>query len=300
MFLLPTAGLVASCELLAGINDITYSPDASSGPQVTGDVASSGVAQSGDEGQPQTTGNPVQSGSAGQSGTGESDQDVAIPSSGASSGASQSGSTSGTATTKDSGADATVEASEPRESSTSDVSRICVPGSGGGQLPFVVDSVYAPTGLFGMGMTTTTAACTVARASPTPKGNCHTATYTPTAGGAFAGVFWQDNFNWGTQGGYSIPQGATKITFSARGNAGGETVSFIAGYSGAATPTTPCTDTIRADSMPLVLTTTWTAYTLPLTGTYPDGVLGAFGWEATAPDASAPAITFYIDGIEYQ
>jgi hypothetical protein len=167
-------------------------------------------------------------------------------------------------------------------------------------LPFVVDSVYAPTGLFGMGMTTTTSACTVARSSPQPKGNCHTATYTPTAGGAFAGVFWQDNFNWGTQGGYSIPPGATKITLFARGIAGGETVSFIAGYSGAATPTTPCTDTIRADSMPLVLTTTWTAYTLPLTGTYPDGVLGAFGWEANAPDASGATITFYIDGIEYQ
>jgi hypothetical protein len=300
VFLLPTAGLLASCELLAGIDDITYSPEASSAPPFTGDVASSGSSQSGDEAQPQTTGNSGQSGAAEQSGSSEADQDVAAPSSGASSGSAQSGSTSGATATKDSGPDSTVEASEPRESSTADVSRICVPGSGGGQLPFVVDSVYAPTGMFGTGTTTTSSACTVARSSPTPKGNCHTATYTPTAGGAFAGVFWQDNFNWGTQGGYSIPPGATKITFFARGNAGGETVSFIAGYSGAATPATPCTDTIRADSMPLVLTTTWTAYTLALTGTYPDGVLGAFGWEANAPDASAPTITFYIDGIQYQ
>jgi hypothetical protein len=300
----PAAGLVAGCELIAGIDDITYSPDAASTGASSGDLSSTGSAISGDDGQSQTTGS-AQSGMAAQSGSAESDQDGVAPMQEASSGSAQSGSSSGSVsssgseTPKDSGADVTVDAS-PRDSSTSDVSGICVPGSGSGTLPFVVDSVYAPTGSFGTGSTSTLDTCAVARSSATAKGSCHTASYTVTAGGPFAGEFWQDNFNWGTQGGYSIPPGATKITFSAMGKVGGEKVSFVAGYSGSPTPATPCTDTIRGSLGPVTLTTAWMPYTMPLTGGYTNGVLGAFGWEANAPGAAGTTIDFYVDNIEYQ
>jgi hypothetical protein len=318
LFLLLASGLVAGCELLAGIEDITYSPDGGSRGAPSGAVGSSGnVAQAGD-GQPQTTGTSETSGSGAQSGSAQAGQDDDATASGGSgsisqsgssgsvaSGSTRSGSTSGSSgsAVRDSGPDSTVGSSgsgEPRDTSTGDVNRVCVPTSAAGTLPFVVDSVYSPTGVFGTGAIATGATCAVARSSATAKGSCHTATYTPADAGTFGGVFWQDDFNWGTEGGYAIPAGATKITFSAMGKAGGEKVSFIAGYSGAATAATPCTDTIRADSGALTLTTTWTAYTITLSGGYPEGVLGAFGWEANAPGAPASTLTFYIDDIQYQ
>jgi hypothetical protein len=316
LFLLLASGFVAGCELLAGIDDITYSPDA--GMATSGAVGSSGnLAQAGD-GQPQTTGTSEASGSGAQSGSVQAGQDDDATASGASgsisqsgssgsvaSGSTRSGSTSGSSGSalRDSGPDSTVGSSgsaEPRDTSTGDVNRVCVPTSAAGTLPFVVDSVYAPTGVFGTGALATGATCAVARSSAMAKGSCHTATYTPADAGTFGGVFWQDDFNWGTQGGYAIPACATKITFSAMGKAGGEKVSFIAGYSGAATAATPCTDTVRADSGPLTLTTTWTPYTITLSGGYPEGVLGAFGWEADAPGAPASTLTFYVDDIQYQ
>jgi hypothetical protein len=311
-FLLPGAGLVAGCEILAGIEDITYSPEA--GLASSGHLASSGGVQpSGDETQASgATGSPDQSGTAQQSGAiAQADEDGAAPPmpDASSSGSTQpsgstSGSTSGSGSVslKDSGPDATVDASPPetRDASTADVNRVCIPGSAAGQLPFVVDSEYQPTGSYGTGTTSTSSTCTVARSSATAKGNCHTATYTVVAGGAFAGVFWQYNFNWGAEGGYQIPAGATKITFSAMGAAGGEKVGFNAGYTGAPTAATPCTDTIRANTNTLTLTTSWTAYSMALSGGYPEGVLGAFGWEANAPDAAGTGITFYVDDIQYQ
>src|SRR5580658_2643102 len=262
------------------------STGATAGAASGGVTASSGSSSSGNvsTGSPSMSGVPMGSGSSAPSGT-------------------ASGETAASGTTMGSdAADASTppEASEPLDASFGDVNRVCVPGPASGQLPFVVDSEYQPTGSFGTGTTSTSMACTVARSSVTAKGNCHTATYTVVAGGAFAGVFWQYNFNWGAEGGYQIPAGATKITFSAMGAAGGEKVSFIAGVTGAPTPATPCTDTIRANTNTLTLTTSWTAYSMALSGGYPEGVLGAFGWEANAPDAAGTGITFYVDDIQYQ
>ena len=317
-FLLPGAGLAAGCEILAGIDNITYSPEA--GLASSGNPGSSGSVQTSGDGEQASgaTGSPDQSGTVQQSGTGtQADDDGTAPpmpeaSSSGSTQATTSGSTtgsgsgssagSGSGSVKDSGLDATVEASSSgmRDSSTADVNRVCIPGSASGQLPFVVDSEYQPTGAYGTGTTNTSTACSVARSSATAKGSCHTATYTVVAGGTFAGVFWQYNFNWGAEGGYQIPAGATKITFSAMGAAGGEKVTFNAGYTGPTTAATPCTDTIRASTNTLTLTTTWTAYSMVLSGGYPEGVLGAFGWEANAPGAAGSSITFYIDDIQYQ
>src|SRR5580658_3885472 len=150
-------------------------------------------------------------------------------SSGASAGLSASGSVAGTGPPTDGGPDATEESTSGPQDSSTDVNPVCIPGSAGGTLPFVVDSVYSPTGIFGTGTAATSDSCSVARSSATAKGACHSVIYTSAGASSFAGVFWQDDFNWGTQGGYMIPPGATKITFSAMGQAGGEQVSFIAG-----------------------------------------------------------------------
>ncbi len=250
-----------------------------------------------------------QSGTNQQSGTTvQPDEDVVTPpmaeaSSGSmeSTSGSSSGSRSGSTSIKDAGPDVTVEASSPVvDSSSADVNRVCVPGSSAGQLPFVVDSQYAPTGSFGTGTTSTSATCAVARASAAAKGSCHTATYAVVAGGTFAGVYWQYSFDWGATGGYQIPPGATKITFTAMGKVGGEKVSFIAGYTGAPTAATPCTDSIRGNTNVVTLNSTWTGYSMTLSGGYPEGVLGAFGWEANAPGAPGTTITFYVDDIQYQ
>jgi hypothetical protein len=179
--------------------------------------------------------------------------------------------------------------------------------------------------------------CAGSRSSRAALGMCHTVIYTPIAPctpiafppGAttqgWAGVVWQHpGGNWGTQPGYLIPAGATKVSFWAKGAAGGEQVNFLAGgtgYGAAPTATAPCSDPISA-STKITLTTTWKQYTFPIGSTYASGVLTAFGFSLAAnaqpgyvpPDGGMPVCgadagpsghagaptTFYIDDIEWQ
>jgi hypothetical protein len=174
----------------------------------------------------------------------------------------------------------------------------------------------------------------------TGRGTCHTVTYAPLAPNTpigyppgattmgWAGVAWQYPLNnWGSSVGYAIPAGATKVSFYAKGAVGGETVSFWAGaISGGGTL---CSDPFMPGTNPatkITLTTTWTQYTMPITGTYAKGVITAFGYslanqvpagmgdggaaEAGAADAAAtdagdagsgfPAVTFYVDDVVWQ
>src|SRR3954452_23930957 len=110
-------------------------------------------------------------------------------------------------------------------------------------LPFVVDSAFVTSGFMGDGATAGVVTmvpakpgdstdCNGARASPTSVGSCHSIVYAPpTSGGeGWAGVYWQyPANNWGTKPGYGIPAGAKKVTFKAKGAAGGEKVAFLAG-----------------------------------------------------------------------
>jgi hypothetical protein len=182
--------------------------------------------------------------------------------------------------------------------------------------------------------------CAGSRSSPAALGSCHTVIYTPLApctpiaypSGAttqgWAGIVWQHpSGNWGTSPGYLIPPGATKLSFWAKGAAGGEALSFFVGgtgYGAAPTASAPCADPVSA-SIKATLTTTWTQYTIPLGGTYGTGVLTGFGFSLAAnaqpgyvapkggpPVCSAadagtidagsggPSTTFYIDDIEWQ
>ena len=157
-----------------------------------------------------------------------------------------------------------------------------------------------------MGITmTATCAAAIGRAVTGAVGECHTVIFAPDmddAGLSWAGVEWQyPANNWGAAPGLLVPAGATQITFYARGALGGEKVTFSAGGTGVASATAPCVDTVVGTTADTALTTTWTQYTIPLTGTYAGGVLNGFTWVAAADEIpnGAATETFYIDDIEW-
>jgi hypothetical protein len=178
-------------------------------------------------------------------------------------------------------------------------------------LPFTVSDHFAPTGFMGDGvaagsitMTTDATAC-AGEPAAAMAGNCYTVTYQPQpivapAPSTWGGVYWQypDN-NWGALAPDTVAAGAKSITFYAKGKNGNESVTFQAGgITNTISATTPYTDTFTIRQT-FALTTTWTKYTLPLTGlTYGGGVLGGFAWVATA--TSANPIVFFVHGIVWQ
>jgi hypothetical protein len=175
-------------------------------------------------------------------------------------------------------------------------------------LPLTVSDHYAPSG--GMGdaavvgavtIGTDGAACSAAPAAAL-KGACYTVTYKPQpivapATSTWAGFYWQypDN-NWGTTQPLTVATGAKDVSFYAKGMAGGESIEFEAG--GIMNQTMPFADGFSVNQT-IKLTTTWTKYTLSMTGkTYAGGVLGAFAWVAQAPNANT--VTFFVTGIVWE
>jgi hypothetical protein len=174
-------------------------------------------------------------------------------------------------------------------------------------LPVIVSDHYAPSG--GMGdaavlgsvtIATDGAACSAAPAAAL-KGACYTVTYKPQpivapATSTWAGFYWQypDN-NWGSTQPLTIASGAKDISFYAKGMAGGESIEFEAG--GIMSQTMPFQDGFSVNNT-FKLTTAWTKYTLPMPGSYAGGVLGAFAWVATAPNANT--VTFFVTGIVWE
>ncbi|HEX6836554.1 MAG TPA: hypothetical protein VF334_08265 [Polyangia bacterium] len=180
----------------------------------------------------------------------------------------------------------------------------------GGALPFVVDTVFVSSGFMGDGSTAGTIAmvpaktgdstdCNGMRASSSAAGSCHAVTYTPPASGGmgWGGVFWQyPANNWGMKAGYALPAGAKKVTFQARGQKGGEKVTFLAG--GIQGAGNPYTDSVKA-TVTVTLTNTWMPYSIDLSGQSYSQVLGGFGWTMVATDAGARG-AFFVDDIEWQ
>jgi hypothetical protein len=178
-------------------------------------------------------------------------------------------------------------------------------------LPFNVSDHFSPTGFMGDGvvagsitMTTDATAC-AGEPAAAMAGNCYTMTYQPQpivapAPSTWGGVYWQypDN-NWGALPPDTVAAGAQAISFYAKGKNGNESVTFQAGgIVNAISTTTPYTDTFTIRQT-FALTTTWTKYTLPLTGlTYSAGVLGGFAWVVTATNANP--IVFFVHGIVWQ
>lgn len=113
----------------------------------------------------------------------------------------------------------------------------------------------------------------------------------------WAGIYWLNPpNNWGSKkGGFNLT-GASKLTFWAKGEVGGEVIQevTIGGISG----NYPDTDT--AVIGPVILSNEWRQYTIDLRGKDLSYISGGFSWstsEDVNPDA---ACTFYIDEVKYE
>jgi len=129
--------------------------------------------------------------------------------------------------------------------------------------------------------------------------SCVRIEYANNSGTRWAGMYWQHPANnWGNtpDAGFDL-QGATKLTFWARGEKGGEVVNeFKVGgiVSG---------EYIDSDSVsigPIQLSQEWQKYEIDLRGRDLSYIIGGFCW-ATNIDVNDPeGIVFYVDDIRYE
>lgn len=113
-------------------------------------------------------------------------------------------------------------------------------------------------------------------------------------GGDWGGIAWQDPpSDWGDKNGGRNLTGATKLTFWARGSAGGERVDF---FFGTIKPPKPYYDT-DTSKISATLTTDWKQYTIDLTGKNLTRIKTGFGWSLAG---QGRPVTFYIDDIQYE
>jgi hypothetical protein len=123
-------------------------------------------------------------------------------------------------------------------------------------------------------------------------------TYTAkmTQGAGWTGMYWQQPANnWGDKkGGYNLT-GATKLTFWARGEKGGEKFSDF--KMGGITGEYPDSDS--ASSGPIQLTNTWAKYSIDLKDKDLSNVIGGFCWSASKDD-NPDGFVVYLDDIVYE
>jgi hypothetical protein len=127
---------------------------------------------------------------------------------------------------------------------------------------------------------------------------CMKIVYTGKAsqGARWAGVYWQyPPNNWGVvDASYDLSQ-ATKITFWARGEKGGERIEEfkMGGIMG------EFSDSDTAGIGPVILNKDWTQYTIDLKGKDASYIIGGFCW-VTNIDVNPEGATFYLDEIKYE
>jgi hypothetical protein len=111
----------------------------------------------------------------------------------------------------------------------------------------------------------------------------------------FGGVAWQDPANdWGdVKGGHDL-SGATKLTFWARGQTGGEMISFKMGILG---KDKKFPDSDHAELSDVVLTPDWKQYSIDLADKDLSCIKTGFVWSLAS--AGRP-VTFYLDDIQYE
>lgn len=165
-------------------------------------------------------------------------------------------------------------------------------------LPFVIysdgdqaDPPYVPSGY--MGNTAAIKLDEKAAASPHAGKTCLKVDY--TAGDNWGGVVWQSPANdWGDKpGGWNI-NGAHKLTFWAKGEKGGEVVTFLFGLIG---NDKAYHDSAAGKLEDVALTKDWKQYSLDLTGKDLSRIKTGFAWTLAA---KGQPITFYLDDIQYQ
>ncbi len=116
-----------------------------------------------------------------------------------------------------------------------------------------------------------------------------------TASTDWGGVVWQSPANdWGDLAGGKNLTGATKLTFWARGEKGGEVVTFLCGV---ISRDKPFFDTVQTKLDKAALTPEWKQYTIDLKGKDLSRVKTGFGWTLAA---NGQPVTFYLDDIKYE
>jgi len=129
--------------------------------------------------------------------------------------------------------------------------------------------------------------------------SCMRTDYKNNSGTRWAGIYWQNPANnWGTvpDAGFDL-RGATKLTFWARGQEGGEVINEfkIGGISSG-----EHIDSDSASIGPVRLTKDWKKYEIDLRGRDLSYVIGGFCW-ATNIDVNNPeGIVFYLDEVRYE
>lgn len=163
---------------------------------------------------------------------------------------------------------------------------------------FLLDSQYYPSGLMG-DVVNQGGKVTLAKETATVEGRPVVSTKIDYKRGrtGWAGIYWQHpDGNWGDKIGFSLV-GAKKISFYAKGERGGEIVEFKSG--GIRTEGKPYQDSFMKSTGEVVLTTTWTKYTIDLsdlTEKHLSSVIGAFCWVAKGGfDKDGRLVTYIVD-----
>ena len=116
-----------------------------------------------------------------------------------------------------------------------------------------------------------------------------------TARDSWGGVVWQDPPNdWGDRPGGANLSGASRLTFWARGEKGGEKVTFICGL---IKSDKPYHDTALTQIPDVILTSDWKQYAIDLKGKDLTRIKTGFAWTLAA---SGQPITFYLDDIRFE
>lgn len=112
----------------------------------------------------------------------------------------------------------------------------------------------------------------------------------------WAGIYWLNPpNNWGNKkGGFDLT-GASKLTFWAKGEKGGEQIQEVT--IGGITGNYPDSDT--AVIGPIILTDQWKKYTIDLRGKDLSYISGGFAW-TTSEDVNPVRCVFYIDEIRFE
>lgn len=152
-------------------------------------------------------------------------------------------------------------------------------------------TLYAPAGWMG-----NTAAITMDEAwnkAPHSGTTCVKFTFGPSE--SWGGVVWQSPAeDWGDKPGGANATGAKKLTFWAKGDFGGETVSFKYGILG---KDKKFSDSSTGELPDVALTSTWKKYEIPVEGKDLSRVKTGFVW--TVANARKK-MTFYIDDIQFE
>ncbi|MCM8831831.1 MAG: hypothetical protein NC918_06545, partial [Candidatus Omnitrophica bacterium] len=129
--------------------------------------------------------------------------------------------------------------------------------------------------------------------------SCIRVEYRDISGNKWAGIYWQQPANnWGNvpKAGYNLT-GATKLTFWARGEKGGEVINEfkVGGISSGEYP-----DSDSASIVSVQLTKDWQKYEIDLRGKDLSYIIGGFCWATNLEMNDPEGIVFYLDEIKFE